>query len=213
MTFVEVNDTQLFYEEHGSGFPLILSHGGYSDHTVWRESIPLLSQRYRVVVFDRRNCGQSSKTPNADTPDLWVQDLYQLMCLLNIQRAYMGGSSFGALTTLEFALAHPDMVEAALLFAGTTGGYQPNERYSVTFPNRQGKVGHLNMPILIVNGADDSGPTFKPSAAQQSGQDLPSSELAILYGVGHSITREAPATFINLTLGFLAKQDAKRGSG
>jgi len=211
MPFVEVNGVQLYYEEHGSGFPLVLSHGGYSDLSVWEDSIPFFSQRYRVVVYDRRNCGQSSKTTEADTPGLWVEDLYQLLRHLDVQRGYVGGSSFGALLTLEFTLAHPEMVEAALLFAGTTAGYPPSERYSVSFPSRQAQVGHLSTPFLIVNGADDSSPSFAPAAAQQSAQNLPNSELAILYGVGHGVSREAPDIYRSLTIGFLAKQDARRG--
>ena len=212
MPFAEVNGVQLNYEEHGSGFPLVLSHGGYSDLSVWQESIPFFSQRYRVVVYDRRNCGQSSKAPDADTPDLWVEDLYQLLRHLDIQRGYIGGSSFGALLTLELTLAHPEMVEAALLFSGTTAGYPPNERFSVTFPSRQGQAGHLSLPVLIVNGADDASLSFAPAAAQQTAKDLPNSELAILYGVGHGVTREASAIFRSLTIGFLAKQDARRGA-
>jgi pimeloyl-ACP methyl ester carboxylesterase len=209
--FAEVNGVQLYYEEHGSGFPLVLSHGGYSDISAWEESIPFFSQRYRVVVYDRRNCGQSGKAPDTDTPDIWVDDLYQLLRHLDIQRGYIGGSSFGALVTLEFTLAYPEMVEAALLISGTTAGYPPNERYSVTFPSRQGQVGHLSLPVLIVNGADDASPSFAPGTAQKTAQDLPNSELAILYGVGHAVSRDAGATFRSLTMGFLAKQDAKRG--
>ncbi|MQF49049.1 alpha/beta hydrolase [SAR202 cluster bacterium AC-647-N09_OGT_505m] len=211
VAFAEVNSIQLYYEERGSGFPLILSHGGYSDLSVWQESIQFFSQKYRVIVYDRRNCGQSSKTPNADTPAMWVEDLYQLLRHLGIQRGYLGGSSLGALLTLEFTLAYPALVEAAMLFAGTTAGYKPNERFPVTFPSRQGQVGHLSLPILIVNGADDVGPPFTPAAAQQTAQDLPNSELAILYGVGHSVTSEAPAILRSLIMGFLAKQDARRG--
>ncbi|MBI2856320.1 MAG: alpha/beta hydrolase, partial [Chloroflexi bacterium] len=173
MPFANVNGVQLHYQEHGSGFPLVLSHGGYSELSTWQECVPHLSGRYRVIVYDRRNCGKSSKAPDADTYDYWVEDLYQLLVHLGIQRAYLGGSSFGSLLTLEFTLAHPDMVEAALLSAGTTAGYERNERYGVTFPNRQGQVGHLTQPVLILNGADDALAPFVPANAQQAAKDLP----------------------------------------
>ncbi|MBF8267571.1 MAG: alpha/beta hydrolase [Dehalococcoidia bacterium] len=210
MPVAKVNGVQLHYEEHGSGFPLVLSHGGYSDLTRWEESLPTLSQHYRVIVYDRRNCGQSTKAPDADTYDLWVEDLYQLLRHLGINRAYVGGSSLGALLTLEFTLAHPNVVEAALLFSGSTAGYEPNERFRVTFPNRQGRVGHLTLPILLINGAQDTSPSFVPANAQQTAKDLPNSELAILYGVGHGVNQEAPGIFTSLVLGFLAKQDTRR---
>ena len=210
MPFADVNGVRLHYEEHGSGFPLVLTHGGYSDLSAWEDAVPLFSLRYRVVVYDRRNCGQSSMVPDADTYDLWVEDLRQLLGHLGIQRAYVGGSSLGALLTLEFALAHPEMVEAAMMFAGSTAGYQPNERFNVSFPNRQGQVSHLTLPVLIANGADDVSPSFVPPNAQRAAKDLPNAELAIIYGVGHSVSRDTPEVFKSLVMGFLSKQDARR---
>ena len=212
MPFAEVNGVKINYREHGSGFPLVLSHGGYSDLSVWEDHIPTLSERYRVIVWDRRNCGESSAAPDADTFDYWVEDLRQLLGHLGVDRAYVGGSSLGSLLSLEFTLAHPAMVEAALLFAGTTAGFEPTERLRATFPNRQGQVGHVTTPVLILNGADDLGATFVPDNAKKAAEELPNSELAILYGIGHSVSREAPDIFKSVVLGFLAKQDVRRGA-
>jgi pimeloyl-ACP methyl ester carboxylesterase len=210
MPFADVNGVRLHYQDNGEGFPLVLSHGTYSGMAVWDDAVPVISQHYRVITYDRRNCGQSSMVPDADSYDLWVEDLYQLLQHLGIQRAYVGGRSWGSLLTLEYTLIHPDTVEAGLMFAGTTAGLDISERYNVTFPNRQGQVSHLTMPFLIVNGADDTSPTFVPANAKRAAEDLPNAELAILYGVGHGIQRDAPEVFTSLLLGFLAKQDARR---
>ena len=148
MPFAEVNGVKINYREQGSGFPLVLSHGGYSDLSAWDDHVSTLAERYRVIVWDRRNCGESSAAPDADTFDYWVEDLRQLLGHLGVDRAYVGGSSLGSLVSLEFTLAHPEMVEAALLFAGTTAGFEPTERLRATFPNRQGQVGHVTTPVL-----------------------------------------------------------------
>ncbi len=211
MPFADVNGVRINYREHGSGFPLVLNHGGYSDLSVWDDHVAALSARYRVIVWDRRNCGESGAS-DEDTYDYWVEDLRQLLGHLGIDRAYVGGSSLGALLSLEFTLAHPEMVEAAMCIAGTTAGFEPTERLVAHFPNRQGQVGHVTTPVLILNGANDEGATFVPANAQKAAEELPNSELVILYGIGHSVSREAPDVFKSVVLGYLAKQDARRGA-
>ena len=141
MPFAEVNGVKINYREQGSGFPMVLSHGGYSDLSVWEDHIPTFAEQYRVIVWDRRNCGESSAAPDADTFDYWVEDLRQLLGHLGIDRAYVGGSSLGSLLSLEFTLAHPEMVEAALLFAGTTRRLRAHGAAQSDLPEPSGSGG------------------------------------------------------------------------
>ena len=45
MPFADVNGVRINYKEQGSGFPLVLSHGGYSDLSVWEDHIPTFAER------------------------------------------------------------------------------------------------------------------------------------------------------------------------
>src|SRR3989304_1183562 len=51
---------RLYYEVHGEGVPLVLSHGGWTDTNHWLPNAGRLSRRWRVVLWDRRGCGRPS---------------------------------------------------------------------------------------------------------------------------------------------------------
>jgi pimeloyl-ACP methyl ester carboxylesterase len=47
--FIETNGTQLYYEMHGSGHPLVLIHGGYMDRRMWDDQFHAFAKQYRVI--------------------------------------------------------------------------------------------------------------------------------------------------------------------
>jgi len=100
-----VNGTRLAYRVYGSGEPLVLAHFSSASKEMWEEQIGVLSERYRVVVYD--DDGYTMRGLVADQRALLEQ--------LGIERAYVGGISMGGAIALQFALAHPDMVRALLL--------------------------------------------------------------------------------------------------
>ena len=65
MSYVDANGVHTYYEEHGSGDPLLLLHGGLADASGFALQTPAFAERYRVVVPDRRGHG---RTPDVDGP-------------------------------------------------------------------------------------------------------------------------------------------------
>ena len=63
MESLTIGDLTLYYQEWGSGYPLVFIHGLGSDHTVWEGIVPLLLNNYRVLALDLRGHGMSTKTP------------------------------------------------------------------------------------------------------------------------------------------------------
>ena len=62
MPFAIAKDgTRIYYEEAGSGEPLLLVSGQGGDHTNWTEIVPDFAAHYRVLSFDHRGTGQSDK--------------------------------------------------------------------------------------------------------------------------------------------------------
>ena len=62
MAIAKINDLDMYYEDHGNGFPLVLVPGFSADHSLWSTVTESLSDRYRVITFDNRGAGQSTVT-------------------------------------------------------------------------------------------------------------------------------------------------------
>jgi len=113
MPRVTAGAVELFYESLGEGTPLVLQA---HDHTAWLfGQAPVFSQRYRVIVYDRRGTGRSS-SPDGDWSgaDL-ANDLAGLLDALEIERAIVGGSSLGGVITAQFAVDHPGRALALVI--------------------------------------------------------------------------------------------------
>jgi len=60
VTYVDVNGVHTYYEEHGSGDPLLLLHGGLADADSFGQQTPTFAERYRVIVPERRGHGRTA---------------------------------------------------------------------------------------------------------------------------------------------------------
>ena len=79
MSTVTVGDVQLYYEEHGSGDPLLLIMGLATDSTAWIFQLPAFAERYRTITFDNRGVGRSASScaimPPIETPTTCVRSM------------------------------------------------------------------------------------------------------------------------------------------
>jgi pimeloyl-ACP methyl ester carboxylesterase len=118
---VRVGDVELRYELAGQGPALVLIHGWTHDHRVWDLQAPDLQRRFRVLRYDRRGWGASGGRPDVSMDPL---DLERLMDALGIETAALVGHSQGTAAALRFTLAHPERVEALVLYgAGPPEGF------------------------------------------------------------------------------------------
>jgi pimeloyl-ACP methyl ester carboxylesterase len=109
---------KIYYEDHGHGPPILLSHGYSATCRMWNEQIAALVARHRVIVWDMRGHGESDDPadPAAYSEALTVGDMRALLRRCRIDRAVIGGLSLGGYMSLAFHLAHPEMVRALMLF-------------------------------------------------------------------------------------------------
>ena len=92
----KANDVELYYEDHGSGKPVVLIHGWPLSSRSWESQVPaLVSAGYRVVSYDRRGFGWSSQPWNGYDYDTFAADLDGLMQHLNLKDATLVGFSMG----------------------------------------------------------------------------------------------------------------------
>jgi len=89
-------DIGLYYEDHGSGSPVVLVHGWPLSGASWEKQVPvLLEAGHRVITYDRRGFGESSKPATGYDYDTFAEDLHKLVTTLNLQDAALVGFSMG----------------------------------------------------------------------------------------------------------------------
>ncbi len=86
----------LYYEDHGTGKPVVLIHGFPLSGASWEKQVqPLINAGYRVVTYDRRGFGNSSKPASGYNYDTFTADLRTLMTKLDLRDATLVGFSMG----------------------------------------------------------------------------------------------------------------------
>jgi non-heme chloroperoxidase len=87
---------ELYYEDHGSGPPVVLIHGYPLSGRAWDKQIPaLLATGYRVITYDRRGFGKSSQPTSGYDYDTFAADLKTLIEALDLRETMLVGHSMG----------------------------------------------------------------------------------------------------------------------
>src|ERR1700753_1769541 len=87
-------NVKLYYEDHGSGKPVVLIHGFPLSGTAWEKQMPaLLEAGYRVITYDRRGFGKSSQPTVGYDYETFTADLDQVMTQLDLRDATLVGHS------------------------------------------------------------------------------------------------------------------------
>jgi 3-oxoadipate enol-lactonase len=109
MPKVMANGIRLYYELHGpeDGEVLVLSNGVLMSTASWAYQTPVLSQHYRLLLYDCRGMWQSDHPPGPYSMAQHADDLAGLLDALGIEAAHIGGTSYGAEVSMVFALNYP----------------------------------------------------------------------------------------------------------
>ena len=123
MPIAHLNGIDVYYEEHGSGPPLVLVHGFGVTHRFWEATVRALDGRYRTIVYDARGHGQSGVPDDLAAYDeaIFVEDVRALLDHLQIEQAAVGGISMGGNIALRFGMIHPERVSGLIVGAPGTG--------------------------------------------------------------------------------------------
>jgi pimeloyl-ACP methyl ester carboxylesterase len=118
----------IYYEVHGSGPPLLLTHGYSSTSAMWQGQIEALSKHHQLILWDMRGHGQSDypDDPTAYSEASTVADMAALLDMAGADRAIVGGLSLGGYMSLAFYRAHPRRVRA-LLIIDTGPGFKKDD--------------------------------------------------------------------------------------
>jgi proline iminopeptidase len=123
---VSIGDLSLFVEERGTGYPLIVLHGGPGlDHHQFADYLDPLTDTFKLVLVDQRSHGLSDRTP----PETWTlaqfaEDVVSLAEALGFERYGVLGHSWGAFVALQNAVDFPGAASQTIISAGL-----PSSRY------------------------------------------------------------------------------------
>jgi pimeloyl-ACP methyl ester carboxylesterase len=107
----------LNYEISGEGEPLLLVMGTSGSILMWAQLVPRLAEHYRVIAFDNRGLGGSERGEGPITVANLAEDAAALLDALDVPRAHAMGWSLGSAVVQELALARPQQVASAVLYA------------------------------------------------------------------------------------------------
>lgn len=138
MTAITLRDgTTIHYEVHGSGPTVALTPGGRGGMDTLRPLAERMARGgYRVITWDRRNCGASdvviarrrdANGRELSEQEIFAEDLYELLGRLNVAPCWVGGVSAGCRVSLLLAIRHPEAVKGLLVWM-VTGGAIAAER-------------------------------------------------------------------------------------
>jgi pimeloyl-ACP methyl ester carboxylesterase len=128
MPKINRDGVEIYYEVHGIGPPLLLTHGYSSTSQMWRGQIEALSKHHKLVLWDMRGHGRSDYPGDASaySEALTVGDIAALLDEVGVERAIVGGLSLGGYMSLAFYRACPERVRA-LLIIDTGPGFKKDD--------------------------------------------------------------------------------------
>lgn len=152
----DLGDVRLHYVTAGSGFPVVLLHGWPQSWYEWRNVMPGLTERFRVIAPDLRGLGDSSRPADGYDKKTIAADIWQLVHhRLGLDSFYLVGHDWGGPVAYALAAAHPDAVRRlAILDVTIPGDGSPNmsqggRRWHHAFHQT------LDLPEALIAGRED----------------------------------------------------------
>jgi pimeloyl-ACP methyl ester carboxylesterase len=117
-TYVQLGEVKTWYEEHGSGRPLVLMHGGLVDARWFEPNLAPLAERFHVYIPERRGHGHTPDVSGPITYQLMAEDTIAFLETVVGEPADVVGHSDGAFTAMLVAMERPELVNRLVLISG-----------------------------------------------------------------------------------------------
>ena len=143
MPYVTTEDgCNLYYEETGSGAPIVFVHEFAGDHRSWEPQVRYFSRLYRCITFAARGYKPSDVPESLDqySQGHAVDDIVAVIDGLNLQAAHVVGLSMGGYAALHLAIRHPNVMLSAVI-AGCGYGSEASRREG--FQQFSGRIADL----------------------------------------------------------------------
>ena len=227
--YVMANGIRVYYETYGEGPPLLLLHGNSESIASFKEQIPALSKRFKVIAMDSRGQGKTTENGKKFTYDLFAEDANALLNELHVDSVNILGWSDGGNTGLIMAIRYPSKVKKLAVM----GANLYNDNSSVKpFVNKElnkqlkelsansvdsvfrkrmidlllnephinpGELMTITCPVLVMAGSDD---LIKEEHTKLIARSISKSQLVIFLRGNHYEPWERPVRFNETVLRF-----------
>lgn len=128
MATITRDGVKIYYEDHGSGGAILLTHGYSATSKMWAGQIRPLSEKYRVITWDMRGHGQSDSPQQQRlySEAHCIDDMAAILDACGVATAVIAGLSLGGYMSLAFNLKYPQRVIGLMLF-DTGPGYKNDQ--------------------------------------------------------------------------------------
>lgn len=129
MPYVQSDGARLYYEEAGTGIPIVFAHEFSGDLWSWEKQIQHFSRRYRCIAFNARGYPPSEvpKSLSHYSHKHAVDDIAVVMRHLGVSKAHIIGCSMGSRTAMDFGLTYPRMALSLTMIGIGSGGDPRNK--------------------------------------------------------------------------------------
>lgn len=198
---IDANGITIFYEQQGTGRPLLLLHGNSEDHRSHAALAARLSRSYTVYALDSRSHGKSTKTETLHYTDM-VDDVAAFIRTLSLDRPILVGASDGGIVALMLAYLHPECAGPIVACGPNThpkalkwwftsvislayrATHDPKLAMMLQEPDIQpNDLRQIKAPCLLLAGSRDIMPAAHVLAMCE---DIPNCTVHILRGESHS---------------------------
>jgi len=114
-SYAETPEGQIHYAEAGQGKPVLLLHQTPRSWDEYRDVLPILGRKYRVIAMDTIGFGDSYRLKGEATIEVFARGVIRLMDALSLPRASVVGHHTGGVVAVEVAAGYPDRVEKLIL--------------------------------------------------------------------------------------------------
>jgi pimeloyl-ACP methyl ester carboxylesterase len=115
MPTIKTNGINMYYEERGSGEPLLLIMGITAPGSVWNVHVADWKHHFRCIIGDNRGVGQTDKPAGAYTSEQMADDYAGLLDSLELENVNVVGCSMGSTIAQQLAIRHPKKVKSLVL--------------------------------------------------------------------------------------------------
>ncbi|MGE0601263.1 MAG: alpha/beta fold hydrolase [Dehalococcoidia bacterium] len=117
MPHATINGVELFYDEHGSGEPVLFHHGYTGSHDAYDDVVPHVAAKYRAIRMDGRGAGDSTRGASDHSIEQYAADVIGMADFLGLARFTYVGHSMGGVIGYELGISYPDRLNKLVLVA------------------------------------------------------------------------------------------------
>jgi pimeloyl-ACP methyl ester carboxylesterase len=161
MPHFTTNGVNLFYEDTGSGVPVVFCHEFAGDYRSWEPQVRAFGRLYRCITYCHRGYPPSAVPTDLESysQNHLIEDLHGLLTHLQIQSAHLVGFSMGGSVVLNFALRYPELCRS-IAVVGTGAGSTNRQQFEQNIDQVVTLIRQRGMPAFADIYAE--GPTRQP---------------------------------------------------